>query len=558
MTKRIFRATLTVALTVLLASLVLIVGVLHGYFQDRVLDELASRTSYIALGIEHEGMAYLEDGFPNDCRVTWVAADGAVLWDNREDPAKMENHADRSEVHEALVLGRGHAARYSDTLSQKTLYYALRLSDGSVLRVSDTQYSVWMLVLQALQPVALVMVLAFCLALWLAGRPARQLVEPINAVDLNDPGDEIDYEELAPLVGKLRSQKRQISRQMEDLRRQREEFAAITGNMSEGLLVIDRDTRVLSYNAAALRLLDARAPGEEDSVLALNREPGFRRCVEEALAGRRREELLEREDTCCRVLANPVEQDGAVTGAVLIVLDVTEKERREALRREFTANVSHELKTPLTSILGTAEILKNGMVKPEDISHFAGNIHREAQRLIGLVNDIIKLSRLDEGGTAAQWETVDLHAMAEEVLRQLAPAAEKQQVTMTLEGGAGPVRGVPQIVEEIVYNLCDNAIAYNKPGGSVRVTLSSTPEGERVTVADTGIGIPRELRERVFERFYRVDKSHSSGGTGLGLSIVKHGAAYLGARVELDSEPGKGSTFTLTFPPCGEARQDTK
>ena len=558
MTKRIFRATLTVALTVLLASLVLIVGVLHGYFQDRVLDELSSRTAYIALGLEHEGMDYLENGFPNDCRVTWVGADGAVLWDNREDPARMENHADRPEVHEALLLGKGHAARYSDTLSQKTLYYALRLSDGSVLRVSDTQYSVWMLVLQALQPVALVMVLAFCLALWLAGRLARQLVEPINAVDLNDPGDEIGYEELAPLVGKLRSQKRQIGRQMEDLRRRREEFAAITENMSEGLLIIDRETRVLSYNAAALRLLDARAPGEEDSVLALNREPGFRRCVEEALAGRRREELLEREDTCCRVLANPVEQDGAVTGAVLIVLDVTEKERREALRREFTANVSHELKTPLTSILGTAEILENGLVKPEDIPHFAGNIHREAQRLIGLVNDIIKLSRLDEGGTAAQWETVDLHAMAEEVLRQLAPAAEKQQVTMTLEGGAGPVRGVPQIVEEIVYNLCDNAIAYNKPGGSVRVTLSSTPEGERVTVADTGIGIPRELRERVFERFYRVDKSHSSGGTGLGLSIVKHGAAYLGARVELDSEPGKGSTFTLTFPPCGEARQDNK
>ena len=558
MTKRIFRATLTVALTVLLASLALIVGVLHGYFQDRVLEELTSRTAYIALGIEHEGRDYLENGFPNDCRVTWVASDGAVLWDNREDPVRMENHADRTEVHEALLLGKGHAARYSDTLSQKTLYYALRLSDGSVLRVSDTQYSVWMLVLQALQPVALVMVLAFCLALWLAGRLARQLVEPINAVDLNDPGDEIGYEELAPLVGKLRSQKRQISRQMEDLRRRREEFTAITENMSEGLVIIDRETRVLSYNAAALRLLDAQAPGEEDSVLALNREPGFRRCVEEALAGRRREELLEREDACCRVLANPVEQDGAVTGAVLIVLDVTEKERREALRREFTANVSHELKTPLTAILGTAEILENGLVKPEDIPHFAGNIHREAQRLIGLVNDIIKLSRLDEGGTAAQWETVDLHAMAEEVLRQLAPAAEKQQVAMTLEGGSASVRGVPQIVEEIIYNLCDNAIAYNQPGGSVTVAVADVPEGGRVTVRDTGIGIPQELRERVFERFSRVDKSHSSGGTGLGLSIVKHGAAYLGARVELDSEPGKGSTFTLAFPPCGEVRENTK
>ena len=552
MTKRIFRATLTVALTVLLASLVLIVGVLHGYFQDRVLEELASRTSYIALGIEHEGMAYLEDGFPNDCRVTWVAADGAVLWDNREDPAKMENHADRSEVHEALVLGRGHAARYSDTLSQKTLYYALRLSDGSVLRVSDTQYSVWMLVLQALQPVALVMVLAFCLALWLAGRLARQLVEPINAVDLNDPGDEIDYEELAPLVGKLRSQKRQISRQMEDLRRQREEFAAITGNMSEGLLVIDRDTRVLSYNAAALRLLNAQAPAEGESVLTLNREPGFRRCVEEALAGRRREELLEREDGCRRLFASPVELDGQTGGAVIIVLDVTEQEQREALRREFTANVSHELKTPLTAILGTAEILENGMVKAGDIPHFAGNIHREAQRLIGLVNDIIKLSRLDEGGPTAQWETVDLHAAAEEVLRQLAPAAENKQVTMTLEGGPACARGVPQIVEELIYNLCDNAIAYNRPGGSVTVTVADTPEGGRVTVRDTGIGIPPEAQTRVFERFYRVDKSHSSGGTGLGLSIVKHGAAYLGARVELESEPGKGSTFTLVFPKITE------
>ena len=552
MTKRIFRATLAVALTVLLASLILIVGVLHGYFQDRVLNELASRTSYIALGIEHEGMAYLEDGFPNDCRVTWVAADGTVLWDNREDPARMENHADRLEVHEALLLGRGHAARYSDTLSQKTLYYALRLSDGSVLRVSDTQYSVWMLVLQALQPVALVMVLAFCLALWLAGRLARQLVEPINAVDLNDPGDEIDYEELAPLVGKLRSQKRQISRQMEDLRRGREEFAAITENMSEGLLIIDRETRVLSHNAAALRLLDAQTPVEEDSVLALNREPGFRRCVEEALAGRRREELLEREDTCCRVLANPVEQDGTVNGAVLIVLDVTEKERREALRREFTANVSHELKTPLTSILGTAEILENGLVKPEDIPHFAGNIHREAQRLIGLVNDIIKLSRLDEGSPAAQWEAVDLYRLSRSILDQLAVAAEKKQVTMTLEGGSALARGVPQIVEEIIYSLCDNAVAYNHAGGSVTVTVSDTPEGGRVTVRDTGIGIPREAQGRVFERFYRVDKSHSSGGTGLGLSIVKHGAAYLGAQVTLESEPGKGSTFILTFPKIAE------
>lgn len=549
MTKRIFRSILAVALTVLAVSLVLIVGVLHSYFQAQALDELTSRTAYIALGIEHEGLGYLEDGFPNDCRVTWLAPDGAVLWDNREDPAQMENHADRREVLDALALGKGYAARYSNTLSQKTLYYALRLSDGSVLRVSAAQSSVWMLALRASKPVALVMVLAFCLALWLARRLSVRLIAPINAIDLTDPGEELDYEELAPLVGRIRSQNREISRRMDDLRRNREEFRAITENMSEGLLIIDHEMRVLSYNAAALRLLDAQAPAEHDSVFALNREPGFRCCIEDALAGRRREEQLEHAEHCCRVLANPVEQEDRVSGAVLIVLDVTEKERRETLRREFTANVSHELKTPLTSILGTAEILENGLVKPQDIPHFAGNIHREAQRLIGLVNDIIKLSRLDEGA-AAQWEAVDLHAMAEEVLRQLAPAAERRQITLQLEGMCGSILGVPRIVEEILYNLCDNAIAYNHSGGSVRVALSDAPGGRQVAVSDTGIGIPRELQERVFERFYRVDKSRAGNGTGLGLSIVKHGAAYLGARVALDSEPGKGSTFTLTFPPA--------
>ena len=548
MKKQIFRAILSVALSVLLASLVLIVGVLHGYFQDRVLEELARSAAYVAQAVENEGVAYLEGMDRQVNRITWVDKDGTVLYDNCEDPAAMENHADREEIREAMLLGRGTAVRQSATLAQKTVYYALRLWDGSVLRLSETQYSVWMLVLQALQPVALVMVLAFCLALWLAGRLSNRLVAPINAIDLTDPGEELDYEELAPLVGRIRSQNREIRHRMEELRRQREEFRAITEHMSEGLLVIDRETRVLSHNGAALRLLGATEPAEEASVLTLDRESGFRRCVEEALAGCRCEELLERGDTCCRVFANPVEQDGERTGAVLILLDVTEKEQRETLRREFTANVSHELKTPLTSILGTAEILENGLVKAEDIPHFAGNIHREAQRLIGLVNDIIKLSRLDEGGPTGQWEAVSLRGAAEGVLDQLALTAERKQVTLSLEGDCGPVRSVPQIVEEIIYNLCDNAIAYNKPGGSVTVTLSSCEEGERVTVADTGIGIPQEDRTRVFERFYRVDKSHSGGGTGLGLSIVKHGAAYLGARVELESEPGRGSTFTLLFP----------
>ena len=554
MKKRIFRAILGVALAVLTASLVLIVGVLHGYFQDRVLHELAQATAYVAHGVENEGMDYLTGQLPRNDRITWVASGGQVLYDNWNDSREMEEHTDREEIREARELGRGMAVRHSETMGQTVVYYALRLHDGSILRLATTQYSVWMLVLQALQPVALMMALAFFLALWLAGRLSRQLVEPINALDPGDlEEDRETYEELAPLVRKIRSQNRQIHQQMEDLRRQREEFDAITEHMSEGLLVIDRETRLLSYNGAALSLLQAEGAVEQgESVLALNREAGFRHCVEEALAGRRREELLEREDSCCRVFANPVEEDGVLTGAVLIVMDVTEQERRETLRREFAANVSHELKTPLTSILGTAEILENGMVRPEDVAHFSGNIHREAQRLIGLVNDIIKLSRLDEGGAMAQWETVSLGQVADSVRGQLAQAAAAKQVTVEVEGDCGPIRAVPQIVEEIVYNLWDNAIAYNRSGGSVRVTLADCPGGSRITVADTGIGIPPEAQSRVFERFYRVDKSHSSGGTGLGLSIVKHGAAYLGARLELKSEPGKGSVFTLTFPAAGE------
>ena len=548
MTKKIFRSMAAVSLAVLAASLVLIVGVLHGYFQDRVLEELQQKTVYAAKGVEQAGMDYLTGDLPRSSRVTWVAADGTVLFDNWEAPANMASHADRAEIREALLTGKGSSARYSDTLAEKTLYYALRLSDGSVLRVSDTRDAVWLLALEAVQPVAFVLLAALALALWLSGRVARQLVAPINAIDLEDPEGEPPYEELAPLLGRIRSQSRQIQRQMLDLRQRQEEFGAITENMSEGLLVIDRETRVLSYNTAALRLLRAEEPRAAVSVYALNREAGFRRCVEGALAGQRTEQLLEREDSCRQVIASPVQQAGAVGGAVLVVLDVTEKEQREQLRREFTANVSHELKTPLTSILGTAEILENSLVQPGDIPHFAGNIHREAQRLIGLVNDIIKLSRLDEGESGGQWETVELHALAESVLAQLRQAAETKQVTLHLEGGKALARGVPQILEEILYNLCDNAVAYNRPGGSVTVTVEDTDRGARAVVADTGVGIPPEAQERVFERFYRLDKSHSGTGTGLGLSIVKHGAAYLGAKLSLESQVGVGSTFTVEFP----------
>ena len=554
MTKRIFRSILTVTLIGLLACLGLIVGVLHGYFEDRLETELAAQTVYIAQGLEHEGVSYFQD-LKSDSRITWVAADGTVLYDNREKAADMENHADRQEIQDALRMGHGQSARYSETLAQKTIYYALRLPDGTVLRTSDTQYSVWMLVLQALQPVAIVVLVVLILAACLASRVSKQIVEPINAINLSDPGDEVEYyDEIIPLLAKIRSQNRQIQRQMAQLRRRQEEFTAITENMSEGFLVLDCKTTVLSYNASALRLLyaeDCPMTGEV-SAYQLNREAGFRRCVEQALAGHRCEELLEKHERCRQVIASPVFQEEHLTGAVLVILDITEKQQREGLRREFTANVSHELKTPLTSILGTAEILRNGLVRPEDISHFAGNIYTETSRLIQLVNDIIHLSRLDEGGPESDWETVELHALSGKVLDQLRPAAEKKNLTLTLEGETVSVQAVPQIAEEIVYNLCDNAVAYNKEGGSVRVFTGQEGGKPVVRVTDTGIGIPAEARERIFERFYRVDKSHSSGGTGLGLSIVKHGAAYLGASVQVKSEEGKGSTFTLTFPDQSE------
>ena len=550
MTKRIFRSILTVTLAALLACLVLIIGVLHAYFSGRVEVELANQTVYIAQGVEHNGLDYFE-GLDSRSRITWVAADGTVIYDNQEDASQMENHADRQEIKDALTLGHGQSERYSETLAQKTIYYALRLDDGSVLRVSDTQYSVWLMVLQALQPVAIVVLVALVLAGFLASRVARQIVEPINAIDVSNPGDETPYyDEITPLLAKIRSQNRQIQRQMAQLRRRQEEFSAITENMSEGFLVLDRKTTVLSYNAAALRLLRAEnCPMEgEVSAYQINREAGFRRCVEQALAGRHSEQLLEKDDSCRQVIASPVFQEEHLTGAVLVILDVTERERRESLRREFTANVSHELKTPLTSILGTAEILGNGLVRPEDVSHFAGNIYKETRRLIQLVNDIIRLSQLDEGGSISDWADVELQGLAREVLEQVRPAAEKRNITLEVRGQPETVRGVPQIVTEVVYNLCDNAVAYNRDGGRVTVTTGESPEGITLQVEDTGIGIPAEARGRIFERFYRVDKSHSSEGTGLGLSIVKHGAAYLGATVRLQSEEGKGSVFTLVFP----------
>ena len=548
MTKKIFRTILAVGIAVILLSTALFCTVLLRHYTTRVFDELEMEAALAARGVELEGADYLAGLDPQN-RVTWISGDGSVLYDSQADAGAMENHLEREEVQEALSGQVGEAERYSDTLSTRTLYVALPLSDGSVLRVASDQSSVVSLVVELIPSLALVLILTIALGALLAYRLSRAIIRPILALDLSHPEDCDTYEELTPLLRRIHSQSETIQSQMEELERQRSEFTAITENMSEGFLLMDSRTNLLSCNSSALRLLDAPRAEVGESVLDLNRTEAFRRVVDEALQGRHSEALLEREDKCYQLLANCVKRDGQVVGAVIAILDVTERESREALRREFTANVSHELKTPLTSISGFAELMKTGTVPPETVPEFAGDIYREAQRLITLVEDIIHLSQLDENLVPMERGQVDLMDVARDVKQRLAPAAEKAGVTLELRGGETKVEGVRQVLDEMVANLVDNAIKYNRSGGSVTVTVGMADGKPRLTVRDTGIGIPAAHQERVFERFYRVDKSHSKevGGTGLGLSIVKHAAAYHNAAVSLESVEGAGTTVTVQW-----------
>ena len=548
MTKKIFRTILAVGIAVILLSTALFCTVLLRHYTTRVFDELEMEAALAARGVELEGADYLAGLDPQN-RVTWISGDGSVLYDSQADAGAMENHLEREEVQEALSGQVGEAERYSDTLSTRTLYVALPLSDGSVLRVASDQSSVVSLVVELIPSLVLVLILTIALGALLAYRLSRAIIRPILALDLSHPEDCDTYEELTPLLRRIHSQSETIQSQMEELERQRSEFTAITENMSEGFLLMDSRTNLLSCNSSALRLLDAPQAEVGESVLHLNRTEAFRRVVDEALQGRHSEALLERGDKCYQLLANCVQREGQVVGAVIAILDVTERESREALRREFTANVSHELKTPLTSISGFAELMKAGAVPPETVPEFAGDIYREAQRLITLVEDIIHLSQLDEDLVPLERGAVDLFAVARDVVQRLTPAAERAGVALTLTGGETTVEGVRQVLDEMVANLVDNAIKYNRPGGSVAVEVTVAEGKPRLTVRDTGIGIPAAHQERVFERFYRVDKSHSKevGGTGLGLSIVKHAAAYHNASVSLESTEGVGTTVTVQW-----------
>ena len=549
MTKRIFQAVCLVAAMVLVLSTGVLLALFYDNYVGRAEQSLRTEAAFVAQGLNTGGEDYLLGLTDRSRRITLVDQDGTVRYDNTADAGQMENHLEREEIQEALSTGSGQSRRVSETLSQETFYYAILLENGMVLRLAATQSSVWALLLTVLQPAAMVVIAALVLGAILAHRAAKAIVAPINSLDLDQPEDAKAYEELSPLLSRIARQKRTIDAQLHRARRQQEQFRLITENMSEGLLVVDSQTNLLSCNSAALRLLGAEKQPENPSVLALNHAEAFRTVIRDALAGRHGEGRLEVGGRSLQLLANPAGQEGEAAGAVILVMDTTEREQREALRREFSANVSHELKTPLTSISGFAELMKSGVVAQKDVMDFSQSIYDEAQRLIHMVEDIIRLSELDETELHRETGPIDLYDFCRREVERMRPEADRRGVTLSLQGEAATVQGNAQILGELVYNLLDNAIKYNKPQGSVTVTV--TP-GKRVRlrVEDTGIGIPKESQSRVFERFYRVDKSHSddASGTGLGLSIVKHAAQFHRARVELQSTEGKGTAITVTFP----------
>lgn len=555
MTKRIFQAIMSVSLLVCLAGMATVFGVLYRYFDSQLSEEVKNEAEYLAAAVESYGLDVLQDLPESAERVTLVASDGTVLFDNYFDAAAMGSHADREEIQGALQSGAAQTLRRSDTYRKQMVYYAIRLSSGNILRISTTRYTAAAVLTRMIQPFLWIAFAILMLSGLLAAQVSHKIVEPLNQIDLEQPEDNESYNEIAPLLTKISWQKKTIQEQLEQAKKQQEEFAQITENMQEGLLLLDYRGDILSSNRSAMRILGISPTAklfegsQRQNVIALNRSESFCTAVDRVLAGEHQELILELDGGYCQMTGNPVLHDGKVEGGVLLFVDVTQQYQNEKLRREFTANVSHELKTPLTSISGFAEIMKDGLVRPEDVPQFAGKIFSESQRLITLVGDIIKISQLDEDMLPYEKEPVDLYELSEEIVSRLQERADQKGITMTLSGQPTQVMTVRKIADEVIYNLCDNAIKYNQPQGRVEISVEPGAEQVRLSVRDTGIGISPADQRRVFERFYRVDKSHSRqiGGTGLGLSIVKHGAAYLGVKVELESTLGQGSCFSLIW-----------
>lgn len=550
MFKKIFRSSLLTAMIVLLASIFLIMGILHGIFENQLEDQLQKETAFVATAIENEGISYFDNLSKDGDRVTLIDKDGTVLADSQVDVSKLENHGDREEVKQAETEGRGQSVRYSSTMTEKTVYYAQKLDNGQILRISADQFTIVTILLGISQPIAIVVIAAIVLSLILSTNVAKHIVEPINDLDLDEPMENTVYDELSPLLRKIAHQNSTIEEQLKEARQKQEEFRIITDNMSEGFIVIDNQMKILTYNAAALKLFGAEQKTPEN-ILALSRSKPFRDAIYKSLDGEHSQAEMTTDERVYSIISNPVyDTEQEVIGAVIVVIDITEISRREQLRREFTSNVSHELKTPLTSISGFAEIMKSGGTDEATVVDFSRSIYDEAQRLISLVSDIIKLSELDDGTIEYEPETVDLYTLSLEIASRLSPQAQEKKIHFTVNGEKAEITGVRKILDEIIFNLCDNAVKYNRSGGDVKVSVKNSADTVTVTVSDTGIGIPTVQQDRVFERFYRVDKARSKsiGGTGLGLSIVKHGVMYHNAQILLESKENEGTTVVINFP----------
>ena len=542
MTKKIFKSIMIVASTVLIASLAIIMGCLYRYFSDIQEKQLEDELSLAVIAVEKDGRNYLKELQSNQYRLTWVAENGDVIYDTKSDGKSMENHADREEIQEALRNKEGKSSRYSTTLLEKTIYCARRLDDGSVLRISVSSVTIWVLILGMIQPILIVVVVTLILSVVLASRISKHIMEPLNSLDLEKPLENDTYEELAPLLNRINKQHKQIDMQLSELRRKNDEFAQITYGMTEGLVLLNEKNVILNINPAALKLFHTDPSCKGKDFLTVERSCEVSRAIQEAFSSGHSEIRMECEGKEYQLHINRIESNGAVIGAVLFTFDITEAAFAERNRREFTANVSHELKTPLQSIMGSAELMENGLVKPEDMTRFVGHIRTEAERLVILIDDIIRLSRLDEG-CDLPFEMIDLYEIATDVVMRLTDLAAAKNIKITVMGEKLKIKSVRQLLAEILFNLCDNAIKYNKDGGRVEVSMNRQGKSAVISVKDSGIGIPPEHQARIFERFYRVDKSRSkdSGGTGLGLSIVKHAVQYLNGRIDLQSSPGKGT-----------------
>lgn len=547
MTKRIFRSILLVALAVLVACFALFLGVLYNYFGSIQANQLKTQLLFAAEGMERNGIAYLEKLDKGDFRLTWVAADGTVLYDNQTDPTQMENHAQREEIKEALAYGEGESARYSSTLTQQTLYNATRLTDGTVLRISISRMTTLSLVVAMLQPLCIVLAIALVLSGFLAARLSRKIVRPLEAINYDRPLENDTYEELAPILTRMEQQHNLIRNQQRELQNRKNEFYAVISKMNEGLVLLNGKNEILSINPAAEKFFAVRGESVGKDFIAVERSTVITDAIEDAKKNGYAELQLSRKGREYMLRASRVEDSGS--GIVLLVFDITERIFAERNRREFTANVSHELKTPLQAIMGSAELLENNLVKQEDVPLFVGRIRSEAGRLVTLIDDIIRLSQLDEK-SELPLEEVELLELVHNEVASLQSVADARNINLEVKGESVRMQGVRQLLHEIVYNLCENAIKYNVEGGSVTVTVGAEQESAVMRFKDTGIGIAPEHQDRIFERFYRVDKSHSRsiGGTGLGLSIVKHAVEYMNGEIHIDSRPGVGTEITVSFP----------